>query len=253
MRDLVGASTVGACLENEHPIPGNGSAQQQTTGGMLLLRALDKRMLFIGPSQTWINGDGTLVTRPNDQRFEWEGDRLLVETLRQGGYTIYVRHGATDANQRDSDPNNLANCASQRNLTEAGRQQGRAMGEALRALNVPAGELWSSEYCRAREFAHLMFDREPEFDPALVLPDPLPEDQKARNTEQLKTLLARPPRPGTNTVIVSHSPNIRLATGVELPEEGGVAIFRLEGGTPSLVARVVPAEWPAWAQALAAR
>jgi hypothetical protein len=52
---------------------------------------------------------------------------------------------------------------------------------------------------------------------------------------------------------MAHSPNIKLAAGVDLPEEGGSAVFRLEGGVPQVVARIVPGEWPAWARALAAR
>lgn len=253
LRDLVGASTVGACLENERLIAGNGNVEQRTTGGTLTHRALDGRLLFVGTSQTWINRDGALLTRPSDQRFEWEGDRQLVESLRQGGYTIYFRHGPTDSSQRDTDPNNLASCATQRNLTEAGRQQARAIGEALRALKVPAGDIRTSEYCRAREYARLLFDRDAQVEPGLVLPDPLTAEQRARNTESLKTLLALAPPSGANRFLVAHSPNIKLAAGVDLPEEGGAAVFRLESGTPKLVARIVPAEWPALARALAAR
>jgi phosphohistidine phosphatase SixA len=253
MRDLVGAATVGECLENERQIAGNGNAEQRTTNGLLVFRALDQRVLFVGSNQTWINRDGAVVTRPNNQRFEWEGDRQLVEALRQGGHTVYFRHGATDPNQRDTDPNNLANCATQRNLTEAGRQQGRTIGEALRALNVPTGRVLSSEYCRALEYARLLFGREPEVESSLVLPDPLTEQQRAQNTEALKALLARPPQAGTNTFMVSHSPNIRLAAGVDLPDEGGAAVFRLDGGVPRLLGRIVPGEWSTLAGALGGR
>ena len=253
LRDLVGASVVGECLEPERPIPGNGNVEQRTTGGLLVFRAIDQRALFVGPTQTAINRDGTVVTRANDERLEWEGDRQLVEALRGGGQLVYFRHGPTDPNQRDSEPNNLANCAAQRNLTDAGRAQARATGEALRALNVPVGPVLSSEYCRALEYARLMFNRaEPE--PSLVLPDPLTDQQKAENTEALKRLLRAPPPAGANTAMVSHSPNIRLAAGVDLPTEGGAAVFRVQGqGEPTLVARVLPEEWAVLARALRPR
>jgi phosphohistidine phosphatase SixA len=253
MRDLVGAATVGTCQENERQIPGNGNAEQRTSNGMMVFRALDQRVLFVGPTQTWINREGTVVTRPNDQRLDWEGDRQLVEALRQGGRVVYFRHGATDPNQTDSDPNNLANCATQRNLTEAGRQQGRTIGEALQKLNIPVGQVLSSQYCRALEYSRLLFGKEPQVEPSLVLPDPLTDAQRAQNTDALKQVLARAPQPGTNTFLVSHSPNIRLAANVDLPVEGGAAVFRLDQGGPTLVARVLPDEWPVWAQVLGSR
>jgi phosphohistidine phosphatase SixA len=250
LRDMVGEAVVGQCQEAERQIPSNGNAEQRTTNGLFVYRALDQHVLFVGATQTWINRGGNVVTRPNNVRLEWEGDRQLIETLRQGGHTIYFRHGPTDSNQRDTEPNNLANCATQRNLTDAGRDQARAIGEALRGLRIPVGQVLSSEYCRAREYSMLLFGREPEMEPSLVLPDPLSEEQRARNTEALTSLLAREPQAGTNRVMVSHSPNIRLAAGVDLPEEGGAAVLRLDGGTVRVVARVRPSEWTTWAEAL---
>jgi phosphohistidine phosphatase SixA len=253
LRDRVGVTTVGPCVENERQVPGNGNVEQRTTEGNMVQRALDGRLLFIGPRQSWIDRDGTLFTRPTDQRFEWEGDRQLIEAIRQGGYTIYFRHGPTDPSQKDTEPNNLANCVAQRNLTDVGRQQAHATGEALRALKLPIDEVRTSEYCRAREYSRLLFDRDAEVEPSLVLPDPLTEEQRALNTEALKLLLAQAAPLGTNRYLVSHSPNIKLAAGVDLPEEGGAAVFRVEAGTPLLVARIVPSEWPALARALAPR
>src|SRR6185503_2092474 len=61
----------------------------------------------------------------------------LVDALRSGGHVIYFRHGATDQSQTDSDPNNLANCATQRNLTDAGRAQAQTIGTAFRTLGIP--------------------------------------------------------------------------------------------------------------------
>jgi phosphohistidine phosphatase SixA len=250
MRDLVGPATVGTCLEPERQVPGNGNTEQRTSNGKLVLRALDGRILFVGATQTWINRDGELATRPNDQRFAWEGDRQLVESLRNGGHVVYVRHGATDPNQKDTDPNNLANCSTQRNLTDAGRQQARAIGQAFKALELPVGQVMTSEYCRAREFAQLMFGRDADVEPSLVLPDPLTAQQKAQNTESLKLLFAQALQPGTNTFLVAHSPNVKLAMGVDLPAEGGAAVFGPSSTGPVLRARVLPDEWSAWAKAL---
>jgi phosphohistidine phosphatase SixA len=253
MRQLVGATTIGDCTENERQIPGNGNAEQRTTNGMLVFRAIDSRVMFVGANQTWINRDGQVVTRPNNQRLEWEGDRQLIEQLRNGGFIVYFRHGATDNTQQDSDPNNLANCATQRNLNQAGRDQGRQIGEALRTLNISAGTLRSSEYCRAKEYAQLLFGRDAQIEPSIVLPDPLPQATQQQNTEAFRRLLAQAPPANSNVVYVSHSPNIRQAMNVDLPVEGTAAIIRVEGGNPQLVARILPTEWAPLAQALANR
>jgi phosphohistidine phosphatase SixA len=253
MRDLVGPSTVGDCLENERQIAGNGNVEQRTSNGLLVFRAIDQRLLFVGANQTWINRDGTIVARPNEERLEWEGDRQLVEALRGGGYNVYFRHGATDASQTDSDPKNLGNCATQRNLTDAGRTQARTIGDAFRTLAIPVNQVLSSEYCRALEYSRLAFNKaEPV--PSLVLPDPLTDQEKAQNTEAVKQLLATPPQAGTNTILVAHSPNIRLAAGVDLPVEGTAAVFRVQGqGAPVLLARILPDEWSVLARVLKPR
>jgi broad specificity phosphatase PhoE len=253
MRDLVGPATVGECVENERQEPGNGNAEQRTTNGILVYRALDGRLLFSTADRTWINGPQGLVERPNNQRFQWEGDRQVIEALQDGGHIIYFRHATTDRSQQDSDPTNLANCAAQRNLAEAGRAQARTVGEAFRTLSIPVGAVLSSEYCRALEHSRLAFGRA-EVEPSLVLPDPLPAEARQRNTAALQSLLATPPSAGTNTVMVSHSPNIREAADVDLPVEGEAAILRPNVGTrPTVVARILPGEWTALAQALGPR
>jgi broad specificity phosphatase PhoE len=175
----------------------------------------------------------------------------MVQALRAGGYVIYFRHGPTDPNQADTDPTNLGNCGTQRNLTDAGRDQARAIGAAFRFLNIPVGAVLSSEYCRALEYSRLAFGTAvPEA--SLDLTDPLEDQQRAHSTMALIGLLWTPPDPATNTVLVSHSPNIRLATFVNLPTEGEAAIFRVDTpGSSTLVARVMPMDWSRLAMALA--
>jgi phosphohistidine phosphatase SixA len=182
-----------------------------------------------------------------------ETDRQMVEALRSGGHVIYFRHGATDQGQKDSDPNNLANCATQRNLTDAGRAQAETIGEAFRSLGIPVGAVLSSEYCRALEYSRLAFaTAQPER--SLDLTDPLTDQQKADSTQAVKRLLGTPPTSGTNTVLVSHSPNLRLAVGIDLTVEGEAAIFRVDAsGTSTLVARLLPTDWPALAKDLPGR
>lgn len=177
-----------------------------------------------------------------------EVDRQVIAALQNGGYVIYFRHASTDRSQQDSDPQNLANCATQRNLTDDGRAQARATGDAIRSLRIPVGEVLSSEYCRAQEHALLAFGKVT-VEPSLVLPDPLPDNERQRNKESLQRLLATPPPPGVNTILISHSPNLKDATDVDLTVEGSAVILRPADGAPAVVALVLPGDWTSLAQA----
>ena len=50
----------------------------------------------------------------------------LASALRAGGLVILIRHGATFADQADTDPFNLDNVAAQRNLNESGKVLAKA-------------------------------------------------------------------------------------------------------------------------------
>ncbi len=148
------------------------------------------------------------------------GDLSLLEALQEGGFVIYVRHGATDtAYDQNVD---LTDCATQRNLSETGREQAKEIGAGFTALGIPVGEVRSSEFCRAAETAKLAFGKDMP-DPMLT---PLPEDTSAEQeakAEALRELLSTPPEAGTNTVIVAHQHNID-PLGIDL-DEGEAAVF----------------------------
>jgi phosphohistidine phosphatase SixA len=219
----------------------------------MVYRPQDGSIMFTDSSRTWINGSRGLVDRPANQRFEWEPDRQAVEAVQHGGYYIYFRHGATNRSEQDSDPTNLANCATQRNLTDEGRAQARAIGEAIRTLNIPVGLVLSSEYCRAIEYSRLAFGGS-QIEPTLVLPDPLTAEERRQNTDGLLRILASAPPSNTNVVMVSHSPNVKDALEVDLPVEGEAVILKPNPGSkPTPVMRILPDEWTSLAQALGRR
>src|SRR5437588_12113533 len=86
----------------------------------------------------------------------------ILTKLRAGGHVIVVRHGATHADQADTDPLNLDNVAKQRQLNDKGRADARAFGEALKRAGVPIGKVYSSRFQRAIETARLVAGKEPE-------------------------------------------------------------------------------------------
>src|SRR5262245_54401313 len=79
-----------------------------------------------------------------------------INALRQGGYVIVFRHGATHQDQADTDPLNPKNVAQQRQLNEAGRAKAKEIGEAFRKLRIPVGQVQSSVFNRAVESGTLM-------------------------------------------------------------------------------------------------
>jgi hypothetical protein len=58
-------------------------------------------------------------------------------------------------------------------------------------------------------------------------------------------MLAMPPHPGTNTILITHQRNLFAALGKDWQDvkQGEASIFRPENGTYKLVARVQIDEW----------
>jgi phosphohistidine phosphatase SixA len=173
-------------------------------------------------------------------------DSQMLKTLRTGGNVILVRHGATFTNQADTDPFHLDNIVAQRTLNEKGKALATSFGEALRAAAIPVGALYTSKFDRAYQTAVIagFTDIETSLDiteGGLVVTT----DENNRRAAALKKMLADAPKPGTNTIIITHRPNILDALGKDWfdVKEGEASIFRVENGTPRLVARLQMDEW----------
>ena len=148
----------------------------------------------------------------------------LPDALRESGFVMYFRHARTDFSQDDTDLSDLTNCTTQRNLSREGRAQAAMIGDAMRALDIPIGEVLSSELCRTRETAELAFGRVT-LEPMLTsFGTATSEAEEQQRVEALRLLLSTQPEPGTNTVLVGHLFNIQAATGIGLAE-GEAAIF----------------------------
>ncbi len=175
------------------------------------------------------------------------GPLEVVDRLRGGGYVVFLRHAATDHSQEDVPGVPLTNCAGQRNLTDAGRNQAEVIGRSWRALELPLGDVLSSGYCRTRETAELAFGRF-EIVPALT---GIPSEQVGTYTGRvraLRRLLGTKPPDGENTVVVGHIKNLEAATKIEI-EEGEVAIFEPLGDSRyRLVSRIPASAWPQLAE-----
>jgi hypothetical protein len=173
-------------------------------------------------------------------RVELQG-RVLLAALRGGGYILYFRHTATDFGQSDEGMTGYEECATQRNLTEGGRAEARAIGAALDDLAIPIGDVLASPYCRTMETAQLMFGRA-KATPA-VRGGPAQPESPERYAE-LRELFATPVTPGTNLVITSHGNPFRAVTGGTYLAEGEAAVIEPRGTAGfRIVARVRGNEW----------
>ena len=193
-----------------------------------------------GPSgSTGSGAPSTLAEQP--------AGRDLVARLRQGGYVIFIRHAATEPTQDDPRPD-LADPRTQRNLSDAGRDQARQLGRAIRRLGIPVGTVLASPYARTRETAELAFGRARVRVTRDLLNEAFPGTDDEDLARRLRGLLTTRPPPGKNTVLVSHGFNLQGATGLSVTE-GESAIFSPgDTGGPSLVARITAEKWQSLAQ-----
>jgi len=170
---------------------------------------------------------------------------LDPRTLAQPGYVLLLRH-AIAPGVGDPAAMRLGDCATQRNLDATGRTQATAIGAALRAAGVGAGggagpvRVYSSQWCRALETAHLLG-----FGAPVELPSALNSFFEDRGqgppaTAALRAWLAAQPRGGTLTVLVTHQVNITALTGIVPASGEGVALRLLPDGDFALAGRLRP-------------
>lgn len=164
----------------------------------------------------------------------------LLAALRAGGYILYFRHADTDHRQND-DRMSLEDCATQRNLTDRGRDHSRAIGEAIRALGIPIGAVLASPLCRTVETAPLAFGSARKT-PAVREGGPLPPGSPGR-FPALRALLSTPVPPGANTVIVGHAYPYYALVGGQYLSGGEADVVRPGGGDFQVMARVALRQW----------
>jgi broad specificity phosphatase PhoE len=176
----------------------------------------------------------------------------LADALRAGGYVIVLRHGATLPDKVEMEAVRPDTIAAQRQLNDKGKAQATSFGEALRRIGIPIGSVYTSDLDRAYETAVLAgfttIEKTADLTEGGGAASP---DETARRADAFRKLLATPPKPGTNTVLVTHKPNIVDALGKGWSEvrEGEASIFRPENGTATLIARVQMEDWPRMAAA----
>ncbi len=162
-------------------------------------------------------------------------DSAAWAALKSGGIVLF-RH-ANAPGTYDPPGMRLDDCATQRNLDEAGRAQARRIGEAFRARGIEVGRVLTSRWCRSAETAELAF-------PGRAIPEPAFDSlhaDRSRGPAQAETarrILLAWEGPGA-LVVATHQFTIMAI--VDLPSASGEGIvLRRQGDKLVVVGRINP-------------
>lgn len=134
----------------------------------------------------------------------------LWQAARDGRAVIFMRH-ALAPGTGDPDGFDINACATQRTLSDRGRNEARALGDRLRANGLGQAFVLSSAWCRCWETAELMDVGEVRNLQPLNSVYRWPERREPQ-TESLRSWLVD--WPGEQPLImVSHRTNVRALTG----------------------------------------
>jgi phosphohistidine phosphatase SixA len=155
-----------------------------------------------------------------------------------------MRHASSPREAPDRKTANADNVNLERQLDETGRTSATAMGKALRDLKIPMGEVLASPTYRALETVRFAQLSNPKTYSELGDRGQSMQGVTEADAAWLRQRVTQAPK-GTNTILVTHMPNIARA----FPQASGVTdgeslIFHPDGkGGGTLVARIKIEEW----------
>ena len=130
----------------------------------------------------------------------------------------------------------LGDCATQRNLSEEGREDARRLGEALRTVGVRDADVRSSQWCRCLETARLMAVG-PVRTASYLNSFFAGQGDESASTQALRAAVLQKLDSRRPTFFVTHQVNITALTGV-VPAEGEAIFVRATAaGTIEVVGR----------------
>jgi phosphohistidine phosphatase SixA len=159
-----------------------------------------------------------------------------AQQLAGGGWILMMRHEQTVPGVGDPPNFSLDDCATQRNLSDAGRARARRAGEAMRAAGLVPAVVRAGRWCRVRETAELAFGR---FETWTALDSFFGQPERAGAHRERVIDFARSYTGSGNAMLVTHQVNITGALEV-YPEMGEVIAARVEQGTLRARLRFMP-------------
>jgi hypothetical protein len=164
-----------------------------------------------------------------------EADALAL--LKRGGVVLALRH-ALAPGTFDPPSFKLGDCSTQRNLSEQGRAQARALGQRLRAAGLSPARVRSSPWCRCMDTAELAFGRAEAWS-ALGSPRAGSEETNAQSLAELRQALGVAVRQGAGfEVWVTHMFVLSDLLGVNTASGEGLVLGWQAATGPSVLARL---------------
>ncbi len=170
---------------------------------------LPPRRRFLQTALGWAGGALAATTQAQTSTPTPGQNPDFWQLLRAGGCVVLMRHAQTEPGIGDPPQFKLGDCSTQRNLSDAGREQARRVGQAFVREGIRVDEVRSSAWCRCTETAQIAFGRHSVWAPINSF------FRDSGGPEQTRTVLdavARHAAP-RNLVLVTHQVNISALTG----------------------------------------
>ncbi len=147
----------------------------------------------------------------------------LLQRVKKGEAFAMMRHALAPGT---GDPSNfyVNDCATQRNLSDEGREQAKNIGSEFIKAGIKDAKVMTSEWCRCRETAALLGIGTPE---TLAPLNSFFQNRASgvSQTKELRNWLGRQEN-AKSVVLVTHQVNITALTGV-YPASGETVVFRM--------------------------
>lgn len=158
--------------------------------------------------------------------------------MRQGkGYVVLLRHAQTTIGTGDPPGFRLNDCATQRNLSAAGKKQAVRIGQEFSDRQIPIRQVLSSQYCRCLETARLL-------ELGTVKPSPMLnsifEDRQTatQQTAQVRQQILNHRNTAGVVVMVSHAVNIIDLSCISPQSGDGVVMKANQQGKIEVVGQI---------------
>jgi len=196
------------------------------------MRKVVFKLFLILTSHLFLALSTTAQSADNNQRLNSDA----WQALRSGDAIILMRHALAPGT---GDPVEfvLDKCTTQRNLSDAGRDQAVAIGNVIRAHGISKATIMSSQWCRCLETAELLNLGEVEPTPMLnsFFQDWSTEQEQTHTLRNsLRVWLTKD---SDVKVLVTHQVNISSLTD-QFASSGDMLIVALENNEPVVLAKI---------------